>query len=350
MKILYGVCGEGMGHAIRSAVVAEHLVSIGHDVRFVSNGGAQKYLEKCWPGRVTYAMGLGTVMRGNVVQPALTLLSNVAKQTVAPAMHAASFLSLQGTPDVVISDFDSWTAKYATLRGIPLVAIDNVHFMNRFTHPGDVVVPDRQAAALMYPIVNSMVPKARQYLVTSFVGAVTARDRTTLHLPILRPRILAATPSNRKHVVVYFNDNSDHGSIARVLQGIPDQQFRMYGNKYVTADTTVGNVTWRPFSEDNFIRDLAGASAVIGGAGFTLMTESIFLGKPMLATPFGGQFEQILNANYLERTGYGARSRSLSVDEVNSFLGNLTSYRNNLRSFRHDGNTELLSAVEDAIR
>ena len=33
MKILYGVVGEGMGHAMRSRVVLEHLVGAGHDVQ-----------------------------------------------------------------------------------------------------------------------------------------------------------------------------------------------------------------------------------------------------------------------------------------------------------------------------
>ncbi|MGH9333683.1 MAG: glycosyltransferase family protein, partial [Vicinamibacteria bacterium] len=33
MRILYGVVGEGMGHATRSAVVIEHLLSAGHEVK-----------------------------------------------------------------------------------------------------------------------------------------------------------------------------------------------------------------------------------------------------------------------------------------------------------------------------
>jgi len=32
MKILYGVVGEGMGHAIRSRVVLDHLLATGHEV------------------------------------------------------------------------------------------------------------------------------------------------------------------------------------------------------------------------------------------------------------------------------------------------------------------------------
>jgi len=45
MRILYGVVGEGMGHAIRSRVVLEELVKK-HDVQVVVSGRAHDYLQK----------------------------------------------------------------------------------------------------------------------------------------------------------------------------------------------------------------------------------------------------------------------------------------------------------------
>ncbi len=352
MLVLYGVCGEGMGHAMRSAVVAEHLMSRGHDVRFVSSGSAARYLSSRWPRRVTSALGLRTVMISNKILPMTTLLTNIAAQTLGPLAHGATFLSLgmalEQRPGAVISDFDPWTARYARSRGIPLVALDNVHFMNRCTHPQEVVSPDRTAAAIMYPTVARMVPDARSYLVTTFAGAPVSGPRTTLHLPILRPEILRSTPTLGSHVCAYFNENSDHASISGVLQdvGVP---VRVYGMRAVAQDEMHGNVLFRPFSQDGFIRDLASSTAVIGGAGFTLMTEAIYLGKPMLAVPFGGQFEQILNANYLTRLGYGERAYSLDRQTVVGFLARAPAYRQNLAGFRHDGNRELFQAVERAI-
>ena len=43
MRILYGVNGEGMGHATRSRVVIDSLIE-SHDVRVVSSGNAYKFL------------------------------------------------------------------------------------------------------------------------------------------------------------------------------------------------------------------------------------------------------------------------------------------------------------------
>jgi uncharacterized protein (TIGR00661 family) len=220
--------------------------------------------------------------------------------------------------------------------------------MNRCTHPSEVISQDRTAAAIMFPTVSRMVPEARQYLVTTFVGAPVCKVGTTLHHPIIRPSILTTSPSSEQHVCVYFNENADHASIAGALQQV-GARFHVYGLRGLSQDTGMGNVVFRPFSEERFIGDLASSAAVIGGAGFTFMTEAIYLGKPMLAVPFEGQFEQILNANYLSLLGYGERCRDLNAHTVSGFLSRVPTYRTRLASFRHDHNVGLLRAVEHAI-
>ncbi|MGE3668821.1 MAG: glycosyltransferase family protein, partial [Polyangiaceae bacterium] len=44
MRILYGVVGEGMGHATRSRVILEHLVRRGHQIKVVVSGRAHRFL------------------------------------------------------------------------------------------------------------------------------------------------------------------------------------------------------------------------------------------------------------------------------------------------------------------
>jgi uncharacterized protein (TIGR00661 family) len=350
MKILYGVCGDGMGHAMRSAVVARHLENVGHRVNFASSGSALNYLSKMWPGQVTRVAGLTTVVHKNGIAPEATVAVNALAQVFALPLHALSFLSVSyDRPDVVVSDFDPWTARYAWLTGTPLVAVDNVHFMNRCDHPAEAVLSDLNAAALMFPTVENMVPGASEYLVTTFVNAPVRKSRTSLHLPILRPEVLAAKcATDNGHIVAYFNDRSDHEARTAALSqvGVP---VRLYGQKGRTTETTYGNLTLCPFSDASFIADMANCRAVIGGAGFTFMTEAIYLGKPMLALPFRGQFEQILNANYLQLLGYGERCCALTGDAVRSFLGRVPFYADRLRSFVHDGNSELLTSVVRAI-
>ena len=50
MKILYGVVGEGMGHAMRSRVILEHLVGQEHEIEIMASGRAVDFLSKRFDG------------------------------------------------------------------------------------------------------------------------------------------------------------------------------------------------------------------------------------------------------------------------------------------------------------
>jgi uncharacterized protein (TIGR00661 family) len=348
VKILYGVCGEGMGHAMRSAVVGRHLLARGHQLEFICGSGrAFDYLEKSFGKVVHRTVGPSMVMRGNAVRPVATIAFNLLQQAVAsPFAHIGTLLAVR-RPDLVVSDFEPLSARYAGATNIPLLALDNIHFMNRFDHLAGITGGDRGAAALMFAATSEMVPDADRYMVTSFVEAKPRLSRTTIHLPILRDEILRGEKTVGDHVVVYLNDKSDASGVLRTLRQIPEASFKAYCGRPEDAG---GNVQVLPFSERGFLRDFLSSRAVIGGAGFTLMTEAIYSGKPMLALPFEGQFEQILNANYLQRLGWGERARGFTPEGVRWFLSRSDGYREKLSGLKHDGNQELLSAVDGWIR
>src|SRR5262249_51078800 len=105
MKILYGVVGEGIGHAMRSRVVLEHLVKLGHEIEIMASGRATDFLAKRFEG-VNRIHGLHMIYEENRVQRGKTLLSNVLTgATGIPKNVAAYFELIQDfRPKVVISD------------------------------------------------------------------------------------------------------------------------------------------------------------------------------------------------------------------------------------------------------
>jgi uncharacterized protein (TIGR00661 family) len=114
----------------------------------------------------------------------------------------------------------------------------------------------------------------------------------------------------------------------------------------LSADVVEGNLTYRPFDERRFIEDLRTSRAVLSGGGFTLMSEAVYLHKPVLSVPVEGQFEQVLNALYLENLGYGAYVPALSAEAVQAFLARLDRYDEALCGYAQEGNHEALATLD----
>lgn len=341
MRILYGVCGEGMGHAIRSSVVGSHLASRGHEVTFASSKGrASRFLSKSGP--VVQVPGFETSMQGGQVQPLLTALKNIpraALTTLSPI-----FLAGLEKQDLVISDFEPCVARYAAIFGCPLISIGNIEFVSHCRHPASVVGNDRQAAALAVPIANRMTPDAYRYMVTTFVRAPVRKPRTTLHAPILRK---LPPPRSGSSVTVYFNDKSPWPSILKSLACCGDTKFRVFGTG-TPGYVNLGNIELFPMG-DRLLNEIASSRAVISGAGFSTLTECIYLHKPLLALPASGHFEQALNASYLRELGYGSRCAELTPQTLGAFLEQVPDFEKNLSSVTHDGNAEILSSLDAMI-
>src|SRR5690242_20712195 len=76
MRILYGIVGEGMGHATRSRVVIEHLTAQGHSVIAVSSGQAARALSAALPAVEVLAIeGLHLAYSANELEIARSLAS-----------------------------------------------------------------------------------------------------------------------------------------------------------------------------------------------------------------------------------------------------------------------------------
>jgi uncharacterized protein (TIGR00661 family) len=88
---------------------------------------------------------------------------------------------------------------------------------------------------------------------------------------------------------------------------------------------------------------------VIANSGFSLVTEALHLGKPYLAVPVSHQFEQIFNAYWLEKSGYGAYWEDLNKERVESFLYNLPHYRESLAAYPRQGNQALFEKLDALI-
>ncbi|MDQ3365469.1 MAG: teichoic acid biosynthesis protein [Myxococcota bacterium] len=346
MKVLYGVTGEGMGHAMRSRVVIEHLLAAGHVVEIMASGRAAAFLGKRFEG-VNTIHGLHLILEENRVRKGKTLWSNVLNGVLGVPRNIAAYFELIGAfePEVVISDFESWSYFYGRSHRLPILSIDNMQVIHRCELPAEIIEGNEVAFQLTKAFVKTKLPSCDAYYITSFFRPPTRKPDTSLFPPILRPEILAATPSPGEHLLVYQSGANDALQAALSATGI---ECRIYGMRAgLTEEVQDGNLRFRPFSEEQFITDLATSRAVIAGGGFTLMGEAVFLRKPMLAVPLAGQFEQQMNARYLEREGYGMCALDLEEPGViPRFLERTPDCVRKLAAYHQDGNVEVLAGVD----
>ncbi len=350
MKILYGVVGEGMGHAIRSRVVIEHLFRQGHEVEVMASGRAVDFLSKHFP-EVKRIHGLHMITEENRVRRGKTLWSNVVEGTAGVPRNIAAYFSLieDFKPECVISDFESWTYFYGRTHRLPVISIDNMQIINRCTMPAEVIEGERANFEIARAFVKGKLPFCDHYLIATFFRPPIRKEKTSLFPPILRPEILEAKATRGDHLLVY-QTSEGNAALADALQRL-GIECRVYGMRRAIKEEQVeGNLRYRPFSEQGFIADLASCRAVVAGGGFTLMGEAVYLHKPMLSVPLENQFEQILNARYLAYEGYGAHAESVAEPGViASFLERVPPCEEKLASYSQNGNADLLGAVDEHL-
>ncbi len=178
---------------------------------------------------------------------------------------------------------------------------------------------------------------------STFFDAKVTKPNTFLFPPILRECILKAKPRQGEQILVYVT--SPAPNLAKLLASMRGS-FVAYG---FGREGRERNIMFKKASLDGFLADLLAAKTLIANAGFSLVTEALRLDKPYLAVPVEHQFEQIFNAYWLDKAGYGAFWEELNKERVESFLYNLPQFREKLAGYPRQGNDALLAKLDDLI-
>jgi uncharacterized protein (TIGR00661 family) len=351
MRILYGVTGEGMGHAMRSRVVLDALAGK-HEIQVVVSGRAADYLAKRASDvlSVKKIWGYTLAYKDNELQKWRTVVQNLRGALKGLPKNIRAYLDVaeEFEPQVVISDFETWSYLFGLRHDLPVISIDNMQIINRCAHAPELLAGCENDYRLTNAVVKAKIPGAFHYHITTFFYPPTRKPNTSLHPPILRPEILAARSEPGRHLLVYQTSTSNK-ALPEILKR-SGRECRIYGlRRDITGEVVDGNLRFRPFSEAGFIDDLRTAAGVVASGGFTLMGEAVYLRRPMLAVPIVGQFEQVLNARYLEREGYGLAADEISDARLGQFIEALPEFERNLGLYRQDGNRDLLESLDKTL-
>ncbi len=323
MRLFYGVNGEGLGHASRTLAVVDQLPD--SEVHIFTYGAAYRFLQSIDYPHLHCIEGLTFSYRRQHVDY-LRSLSRAGwfylrglRQNIQLIQRAADRLE----PDLFVSDFEPSVARAARLCHSRLVSVDNQH---RFVHCrlSELPRPLQVYATGAAYATRLMVPFPDHVVISSFHhdDDATQSRRITFTGGMLR-RAVEETPVGNDGFLLAYVRPSVSDRVLEVLNGL-DCDVRIYG----AADTPLRRrlqeqrrLDFRPLSP-TFVQDLARCNRLVATAGHQLICEARFFRKPILAVPEPGQFEQHINAWYVQRNGLGVQcpASRLTSATVRDFL------------------------------
>ena len=318
--LIYALNSGGRGHTFRALAVSQTLRQGGHEVILCCGGAAKTFFEKRGE-KVVEVPALEQVIRANrgsfggtIFRNARPFLFGFDVTRLVDTLHALK-------PELLISDFEPFATLAAELMGLRVLALNRQQVVTeaRYTLPHRY----RVSAALTRTAVRYIAPKNPEHIVLPSFSPLELKHphRATLTAPIVRDSVASKTSTTGDSLLVYYN-HADLERLLRVLGGV-NHTFIVYSTS--SAASVPPNIHLKHPAAGTFEEDLAGCRGVVCTAGFTLMSEALFLGKPLLVHPNHGFFEQTLNALLLERSGLGQAcfERTLSRAAIDAFIADV---------------------------
>ena len=334
VKILYGVCGEGLGHASRSRILIRYLKKQRHEIYIVAGGKAYAFLSKEFRD-ITEIESARLFYQNNQVRLLPSIISMVYRTLIGsiPSLFRVHRLIREFKPDVVITDGDPICHYAARLtKGIKRISIDNPQALIYRKYP---VSPCEIPAWFMLRVAVTLgVFGAEKHLVYDFFDEPSSDERVMFLKPLIQEGILRQKPLYGNHIFVYQTINAGE-ELLELLKTF-DETFIIYGSDKIQTDT---NLVFKQFNEDEFYHDIAHAKAVITNGGFTVISEALYLKKPVYILPIKNQFEQILNGKFVQQLDVGVSYLYAHEKTLRDFLNDLNQYRKNLKTY-DPGNQE----------
>ena len=319
-KIVYGVAGEGFGHSSRSHLIGQHLIDAGHEVVFVASRKSLSYLRRHFGANVHEIFGLCLAYTNGSLSALRTVTTNLARfasrLTINKELYSRVIEPFD--PDVVISDFEPFSACWAWRHGIPLVSVNHQDLLTmcELEHP-----PGQALAKLNAQVVTQCHHfAAAAHIILNFFQTPVKHRLGVLAPPVVRPVVHSFKPVCGEHILVYSTDPSWKDQLLTILGAFPTQPFTIYG---FNENGQISNCTFRKTSTQSFLQDLASCRGVIATAGFSLISECLHFRKRMLLLPIRGQYEQVINAFHAERLGLALHRRHLDTESLAEYLDTL---------------------------
>ncbi len=299
MKIFYGVQGTGNGHITRARVMAKELYAAGFDVTFQFTGRpSNQYFDMDVFNGYQHREGLTFNTDKGQVNYFKTAIEAKPIRFIKDikALDLSKF-------DLVISDFEPVTAWAAKKQKKKVLGIGHQY---AFNHD----IPRAGSDPIADLVMKNFAPADRG------IGLHWHHFGQPILPPIIdTPEFPKSTQSNKIVVYLPFEDQNE---VIKHLCPFENFQFHLYSPAPVVSQYE--HIICHPLSRDGFQKDLYDCQGIISNAGFELASESLQLGKKILAKPLHAQMEQISNAAALKQLGYGHTMNDMDPEVIEEWL------------------------------
>lgn len=332
-RVLYGVMGDARGHVSRALTVAQEMPE--HEFLFVGGGHVHAMEAEGYP--VEDVPMASTLYRDNRVDIPATVghALGVLADSGSTVRRVCEIIG-HFDPDLILTDYEYFTPRAARRLGRPCVSVDHQHVLTHCVY--EPPTRQRLSRLMTCAAIRFLYSSASDYLIISFFRPEPADPTTTtLTPPVIRAAVRTLVPSDGNHVLVY-QTSPTFQRLFPVLERM-GEKFIIYG---LGEQAERKNLVFKAPSKLGFLEDLASARYVIANGGHNVLSEALFLGKPVLCFPIANAYEQFLNAFFLAEQGYGDYSTSPNPrsDILQTFESRVDEYRANISAGNFFGNAD----------
>lgn len=350
-RIILSLSGEGRGHATRVRTLVEQLRRE-HQITILAPGDAHAFLAPLYHDsdvQIRELPGLRFQYGGQGRLDALGTVTGAARflHGMPGLLREVEVLLERGRFDLAITDFEPALPRAARRRRVPFLSVSHQHFLLTYDLRSLPWVL-RLHAAYMRWVVRAYYSGQAHTVVSSFYFPPLRRGcrQVTQVGVLLRPELRRATPERGDYLVAYLRRFAPAAALTALAAcRLP---VRVYG---LGTRPSQGRLTFHEVNEAGFLEDLVGCAGLVATAGNQLVGEALFLGKPCFVMPEAGNFEQYINAHFLEQTGAGRWMGLAQVvpGALREFERNLDQFAARITRRRLDGLPATLQVIEQFL-
>lgn len=338
-RIVYGVQSDGSGHLNRARTLAKAMPN--HEFVFVGGRMVAELREEGY--HVETVPDLPTFYKNNKVDNWRTFWHGVkVLHDRATSVKRVAELLKEFDPNIILTDYEYFTAAAARKTGRIWASLDNQHMISHCEYkipPGHFM--NKIATT---KLIEKLFGNPDRILIISFVNLPPkGKHEIEEFKPIIRQQVMEHRPSTGEHVLIYQTSPTFY-RLFSILEGM-ESLFKIYGFGKLSSRK---NLVFQKRSAVAFTRDLASCRYVIVNGGHNVICEALYLGKPILCFPIQNHFEQFLNSYFVDCLGYGAYSlnQNPSRNVFESFEACLNEFANRISRDSFFGNDKLIKRLE----